>query len=356
MRLVPRSLRSRLTIEATVAGGVLVALVATVVSKATRAHVALVLAMPLALGLVAVGAWALVGAVLQPVRKLADEANRLSVNSPGQRLPVTTSDGEIAALTSRLNDLIDRVERSMERERTFVDDASHELRTPITVLRGELELAMIELEGADLTAAPDAIVDALRPPLLAALGEVERLGRLADDLLVLARLERGELRMRRQAFDVRAAADEVCRRLGTTRPTTSVTGDTVLVNADPVRLGQVLTNLVSNARRHALAIVQVTVRDLGGDGAEVVVSDDGRGFADHVLPIAFRRFTRAESARSRRIGGSGVSGGSGLGLAISAAIIDAHGGTIHASNGPPLGGASVVVHLPLGTPARSSDL
>ena len=114
---------------------------------------------------VAIGCWLLVGAVLRPVRRLADEAARLSVDEPGSRLPVPSSDGEVAALTQSLNALLDRVERSVERERTFVDDASHELRTPLTVLRGELELAELDLASDD----PKAI-DRARASVQAARG------------------------------------------------------------------------------------------------------------------------------------------------------------------------------------------
>ena len=95
------------------------------------------------------GCWLLVGAVLRPVHRLADEATRLSVDEPGGRLPVPSADSEVAVLTRSLNALLERVERSVERERTFVDDASHELRTPLTVLRGELELAELDLASDD---------------------------------------------------------------------------------------------------------------------------------------------------------------------------------------------------------------
>ena len=158
---------------------------------------------------------------------------------------------------------------------------------------------------------------------------------------MLARLDRGELPLRKQALNLRRLAADVCERMGL--PPTAVAGDDVLVNADPDRLDQVVTNLVANARRHARARVRLTVTDMGTDGAELEVADDGRGFPERLLPSVFERFTRADQARGRLLGTAGT----GLGLAITAAVISAHGGTARAANGPPLGGAVVTLHLPL---------
>jgi signal transduction histidine kinase len=121
----------------------------------------------------------------------------------------------------------------------------------------------------------------------------------------------------------------------------AVDGPATLAVVDPARLEQVITNLVNNARRFAHRQVQVRVRT-EGDDVVVVVADDGPGFPSALLPVAFDRVTRAEAARSHDTGA-----GAGLGLAIVAAIVRAHGGTISAANGPPLGGASVIVRLPI---------
>jgi signal transduction histidine kinase len=330
------SLRSRLTLAGTAVGAAVVVGVSAIATAAERADVALAVLLPVLLVVVGAGCWLLVGAVLRPVHRLADEATRLSVDEPGGRLPVPSADSEVAVLTRSLNALLERVEQSVERERTFVDDASHELRTPLTVLRGELELAELDLASDD----PKA-VDRARASVQAARSETERLTRLASDLLVLARLDRGELPLRKQAVNLHRLATEVCERFGL--PASAVTGDNVLVNADPDRLDQVLTNLVANAKRHARVRVRVTVRDLGMDGAELEVADDGRGFPERLLPGAFERFTRADAARGRMLGTPGT----GLGLAITAAVMSAHGGSARATNGPPLGGAVVTLRLPL---------
>ena len=305
-----------------------------------RARLALAVLMPLVVIGLGVGAWLLVGAVLRPVTRLTDEAARLSVNDPARRLPEPTGDHEVALLARHLNTLLDRVQAAMAADRAFVDDASHELRTPISVLRGEIELAQLALDDArhDPTR-----LDAVSESLEAARDETERLSRLADDLLVLARMDQGQVRLHKQAVHPRQLAESVVSRLGPGRIRMDVSGDDVLVNADPARIEQVLTNLVANARRHAFSKVRIIVEDLGNVGVAVTVADDGKGFPTDLLPVAFERFRRADPARTGRATGRE---GTGLGLAIVSAIVTSHDGDISATNGPPLGGAAVRLRLP----------
>jgi signal transduction histidine kinase len=343
-RLRPRTLRTRLTILATVGAALLVAAVSMVVSLADQAHIALALLMPPVLVVLAIGSWLLVGAVLRPVNRLASEARRLSMSSTGARLPVPSVDGdEMAQLVQSLNAMLDRVEQALVRERTFVDDASHELRTPLSILRGEVELAQLSLTDFEGT-ADETHLKALRASLASVQEEAERLSRLSEDLLVLARLDEGGLALRRRAINVRWLAGDVCDRLGREPPHTWVEGDEVLVNADPGRLEQVLTNLVANARRHALGRVRIRVTDLAERGAEIEVADDGPGFPPHLLESAFERFTRADASRGRS---RHVPSSAGLGLAITAGVVRAHGGRIEAANGGDLGCARVTIRLPL---------
>jgi two-component system, OmpR family, sensor kinase len=312
---------------------------AAVVSK-RKAIQAVLVATPVAVVLLGIGAWVLVGAALRPVQRLADEAERLSLDRPGDRLPVPQGDHEVAALARRLNGLLARVDEAIAADRQFLDDASHELRTPLGVLRGEVELALLTL--ADLWGEPARAhhLDALETSLTIAREEAERLSHLADDLLVLARLDRGELRLRRRAVHLRRLAEEVTGRVKG-RNRVGVEGDDVLVNADPARLEQALVNLVGNADRHALSRVLVSVAPTMDGGAVITVADDGRGFPEHLLDHAFERFRRAAGARGRAGGAS-----TGLGLAIVAAIAQAHGGTVRADNGGPYGGAVVTLVLP----------
>jgi signal transduction histidine kinase len=174
-----------------------------------------------------------------------------------------------------------------------------------------------------------------------ALEEAERLGRLANDLLSLARATAGTLTLRPEPVDVRDLASAVVDRLEAADGTTvDVTGGPSPAVVDRDRLEQVVTNLVANARRHARQRVTLSVAPAGG-GVDLVIADDGPGFPPELLPVVFDRFTRADPARGRD-----ADSGAGLGLAIAAAIVHAHRGTIKASNGPPLGGAVVRVHIP----------
>ncbi|HEV7863271.1 MAG TPA: ATP-binding protein [Acidimicrobiia bacterium] len=308
-----------------------------------RDRLALILALlsPLLGALLSAGGWLLAGAALRPVRRMSQEADAISLAQAGRRLAQPPGEDEIAQLGRTLNAMLDRIEAAFARERMFLDDASHELRTPIAVLRAELEVAL--LESGDR--------EAMERSLRSALEEAERLARLAEDLLVLARATAGRLPLRRRAVDVQVLVEEAARRgtngaAGRSTPAAvavavKLEGRAARAVVDPSRLEQVITNLVGNARRFARSQVEVHIRT-EGDDVIVTVADDGPGFPDALLPVAFDRFTRAEAARGHDTGA-----GAGLGLAIAAAIVRAHGGTIAAVNGPPLGGAAVVVRLPI---------
>jgi two-component system, OmpR family, sensor kinase len=289
---------------------------------------------PVLIGLIGWCGWVLAGAALRPVRRLTEEADAISLQESGQRLPQPPGDDEIAHLGRTLNAMLARIEASVTHERAFLDDASHELRTPISILRGELELAAEE----------PADVEGVRRALASALQEADRLSRLTDDLLVLARADRGRLDGRQEQLDLAAAAAEAVRRRATGGQPVEVAmaagAVPVPVRADPVGLVRVLDNLLANAARHAQERVEVRV-DVDGGRAHLVVVDDGEGFPPGFLASAFDRFTRADAPRKRD------DGGSGLGLAIVAAVVSSHGGTVAAANGPPLGGGRVDVWLPL---------
>jgi signal transduction histidine kinase len=343
--------RARLLAHPTQAGGRTLVIVVGASLDAVirgRERLALILALlsPLLGVLLSVGGWLLAGAALRPVRRMSQEADVISLAQAGRRLAQPAGEDEIAQLGRTLNAMLDRIEAAFARERMFLDDASHELRTPIAVLRAELEVALLDLSSGDpLDAAGRA---AMERSLRSALEEAERLAHLAEDLLVLARATAGRLPLRRRPVDVRALAEEAARRgtngaAGKAAPgvTVAVDGPAALAVVDPARLDQVITNLVGNARRFARRRVQVGI-NTDGEDVIVTVADDGPGFPEALLPVAFDRFTRAEAARGHDAGA-----GAGLGLAIVAAIVRAHGGTISAGNGPPLGGAAVVVRLPL---------
>jgi len=295
-----------------------------------RLALALVIIGPLLIAALAAGGWMVAGAALRPVRRMAQEADAISLVEPGRRLAQPEGHDEIAQLGRTLNSMLDRIEATFAHEQAFVDDASHELRTPVSILRAELELALLQPgDAAEVERA-----------LRSSLEEAERLSRLADDLLVLARVGAGQLPLRREDLDLRALAQEVATRTQVhAGPAVDISGAPTMVTADRARLEQILTNLVVNARRFARSRVRVDVRPQP-ESVVIAVADDGPGFPPELLPSVFDRFSRTDAARGRDAGGAG------LGLAIVAALAQAHGGRVEASNSGPLGGAVVTVTIP----------
>jgi two-component system OmpR family sensor kinase len=277
----------------------------------------------------------LASAGLAPVEAMRRRAADVSL-SRGERLPLPEARDEVRRLGETLNEMLDRLRHSFERERRFVADASHELRTPVAVIKTELEAA---LRTGDY--GPD-----VRESLVAAVEECDRLAQLAEDLLVLARAAEGALPVRREALSVRPVLEGVRDRFvdRAARHGRRIRVDTYdgrQVQADPLRLRQALGNLVDNALRHGAGDVVLSSR---GEEAGVAldVADAGPGFAPDVAERAFERFARGDQGRT--------GDGAGLGLAIVRAIAEAHGGRAAIVPGP---GATVRVWLPDDTPPAS---
>ncbi len=227
--------------------------------------------------------------------------------------------------------MLGRIRESFERERRFVADASHELRTPLAVMR-------TELDGALLTrsAEPD-----VRVALLAVRSECDRLTRLADDLLVLARLDNGRLPLRTTNVQISALFDMVRDRYAdlaaeSGRFIALEAPSCTSVQADPDRLRQVLSNLLDNAIRHGEGEIALRAAELS-DGVDITISDQGPGFPASFTDLAFERFSRADPTRGDT--------GAGLGLALVQAIAVAHGGRVWISCN-----AGTTVHLWLPNP------
>ncbi len=329
------------TVPASAGSGRLVVVVGTGtdVSDAAveRAGSALLVGGPPAAILAGVGAWLLAGAVMRPVERMRRQTAEISDQDLGQRLAVPSTRDEIAALGRTMNALLARLQEALERERGFVADAGHELRTPLAILRTELELA----------ARPGRSRDDLVEAITVAGLETDRLIRLAEDLLLLARADNHQpfLRPADVALpELLAAAARGAEARATARGiTVEVHGPAELtVQADPDRLRQAMDNLLDNATRHAPPGSSVDVRLCVPRSGSVTVdvADRGPGFPPDFLPHAFKRFHRAEAARGRD------SGGTGLGLSIVRAIAVAHGGDVTASNRPG-GGAAVRLDLPI---------
>lgn len=268
--------------------------------------------------------WFVLGRALHPVEQLRRAAAQVARSGGPGSLPVHRTDDELAALARTLNEMLDRLEVSAARQRTFVADAAHELRSPLASLRTGIEVARAHPEAypaAELAADLEA--------------EVLRMQGLVDDLLLLARVGSRRLVL----TDVDLA--DLCRRTARTteaarrsRPVhVEVTG-AGRASADEGSLARVLRNLLDNATRHAAGRVLVTVTD-----GTVVVEDDGNGLAEEDRERVFERFVRLGEARGREAGGSG------LGLAIVREIAREHGGDVELAASP-LGGLAATLRLP----------
>jgi two-component system, OmpR family, sensor kinase len=289
----------------------------------------LLFASPLALLLAALGGYGLAAAALRPVEAMRRRAAAVSATTPG-RLPVPSSRDEISRLATTLNEMLARLEAAFEHERQFVANASHELRTPLAMLQTELELALRRPRTHD--ELHDAVQSAAQ--------ETNRLSRLAEDLLLIARADQGALPLRTEHVGagelLSAVAERFARRVRELGQDIEARPTSASVAADPARVEQALANLVDNALAHGAGPIDLFAVERG-DVVELHVADAGSGFPAGFLEHAFDRFSRADEARS--------TGGSGLGLSIVALIAQAHGGSVGAANRPD-GGADVWLAVP----------
>ncbi len=287
----------------------------------------LLVAAPIALVLASLLAYALAAAALRPVESMRRRAAAITGSEPGSRLPVPETNDEIARLGATLNDMLERLELALARERSFVADASHELRTPLALLRAELDLALRR----------ERTREELERALRSAADESDRLSRLAEDLLVLARADDGRLPLRPTTVGARGLGERVASRFAA-RGTIEVDATPELtLTADAERVEQALGNLVENALVHGDGPVRIVAEAKNGL-VELHVLDEGPGFRDGFAERAFDRFSRADDARS--------GAGAGLGLSITRAIARAHGGDAGARARRDGQGADVWIALP----------
>ncbi|MFE0043334.1 sensor histidine kinase [Streptomyces albireticuli] len=300
------------------------------VTSVTRA---MLIGLPLLLLVIAAVTWLVTRRALRPVEAIrARMAEITSSQDLGRRVPEPASRDEVARLAATTNETLAALESSVERQRRFVADASHELRNPIASLRAQLEVAHAHPELLET----DGLLE-----------EVIRLQTLAADLLLLARLDAGDGADAGTVDLARLVRAELVRRAATDRitPGVRITGEGHMVSGSASRLTRVLGNLLDNAQRHAASRVSVT---LGGQDDHVVlaVGDDGGGVPAAERERVFERFVRLDDARSRD------EGGAGLGLAIARDVVRRHGGRISVRRAPE-GGALFEVELPrLRTPGR----
>ncbi|CAL9568785.1 Adaptive-response sensory-kinase SasA [Streptomyces sp. enrichment culture] len=289
-------------------------------SAVGTALTAMLIGFPLLLGVVAAVTWLVTGRALRPVEGIRREMAAITASEDlRRRVPEPATHDEIARLARTTNATLAALESSVERQRRFVADASHELRSPIASLRTQLEVAAAHPELLDLDGAVEDTV---------------RLQNLAADLLLLARLDAGE-----RPAGTRVDLAALAREEAAGRQRVTVEAEPAEVSGSRGQLGRVLANLLDNAERHARERITVTVRREGGE-AVVGVADDGEGVAEADRERIFERFVRLDAARSRD------DGGAGLGLAIARDVAVRHGGTLTAGAAP-AGGALFELRLPL---------
>ena len=287
---------------------------------------------PVALLLASLAGYGAAALALRPVEAMRRRAATISAGGPDERLPVPPAGDELTRLGRTLNEMLDRLDAGLERERRFTDDAAHELRTPLALHKSELELAL--RYGGDS--------EQLRAAIASSVEEVDRLVQLAEDLLVVARSDQGKLALATERLRVGDLFDGVAERFRARaaqhgRELRIADGAEVELEGDRLRLEQALTNMVDNALRHGEGPVRMWA-SANGSGVELHVGDEGNGFEPGFAAHAFERFSRADHARER-------GGGTGLGLAIVETIATAHGGSAGARNAPE-GGADVWIELP----------
>jgi len=313
---------------ATAAQSIIVAVPVNDIEQAqTVLRITLLLAYPPLVVVMALIAWRVIGSTLKPVETLRSGAARISGSDQDERLAVPESADEIRALALTLNDMLDRLAAARGRQRAFVADAAHELRSPLASMRTQLEVAQHLGEGGEL--ATDLLAD------------VARLSTLVEDLLLLARAGSDTAHPAlRESVDVRALLVATAERYAGARVPVSVTGGPAVyanVNADELR--RVLANLVDNAVRHASSAVVLAVRAHNG-GAVLTVVDDGPGIPADERERVFERFARLDDARDRDAGGTG------LGLAIVRELLRRSEASISLQDNPSGPGLTATVHLP----------
>jgi heavy metal sensor kinase len=282
------------------------------------------------------GGYLLASLALAPVDRITTTAREIGAGALDRRLRLGGPNDEVRRLARAFDEMLDRIDETLERERRFTADAAHELRTPLTILKGELEVALRR----------DRAPEQYRQVLASMTQEVDRLVRLTEDLLTLARADVGGIPLAQQPVSLDEGvrwAEEQFRRVAEEKSITlRATGTTpLMVRGDADRLRQLLMNLVDNAIRYTPIGGHVTLTwDRQGHFARLAVSDTGSGIAPEDLPHLFERFYRADRARAR------AAGGTGLGLAIAKWIAEVHGGRIAVDSRPGYG-TTATVWLPL---------
>jgi len=301
-----------------------------------RFLLAMAAVLPLALLLASGGGWLLARRALQPVARMTEAARRISAEQLSARLDTTGTNDELERLAETLNDMLGRLDAAFCQARQLSADASHKLQTPLTILKGELEVALRALRSPE----------EYQRVLASALEECERLASLVDGLLLLARADAGVLRMERQPVDLAHLVEEVSaqvRMLADAHALTLCYGpvESLIIQGDHTHLRRLLLNLVDNSIKYTPPGGRVTLTlQRQNTWAALRVADTGIGLSLEEQAHIFQRFYRAAHVQVREAGGAG------LGLCIAHSIAQAHGGSIQVESAPGRGSTFTVV-LPL---------
>ena len=290
----------------------------------------LAISLPMLLVLVAAATWFLVGRSLRPVDRMRREVDAISAGNLDSRVVEPSVSDEVGRLALTLNSMLERLQRSSDRQRRFIADASHELRTPVANVAAALDVAR---RYPDRTDWPEVASDLT--------AQNQRMARLVDDLLVIARTGQPGVAPQLGAVDLSQLVRDEVRHLGAeaqhlihlTEPFPDRT-----IEANAQQLERIIANLLENAARHANNRVDVSIED-DADAIRVTVADDGPGIPVDQRDRVFEPFVRLDEHRARH------GGGAGLGLAIVHDLVTAAGGTITLTGGQH-GGAVFTVHLP----------
>lgn len=301
-----------------------------------RLRMILIWLLPCVMLLASGGAWLVLNRALSPLREVIRTAQTIQARDFSQRLRVPRTGDEIQALSETFNEMIGRLQRSFAQMRRFLSDASHELRTPLAVLKGEIELG--------LKAHPHA--DRCQEILETCSGEISRMSCLVETLLFLSHADAQEVALDVKPVSLGRLMEEMAEEARILAEPKRihvelVNGSGALIQADEMRLKQLLLNLVGNAVKYTPEGGRIRLGCRAEHGAvELLVADTGVGIEAEHLPRIFDRFYRADQSRSR------LDGGYGLGLAICRWIAEAHHGTIRVESSPGRGSV-FTVRLPV---------